>query len=102
MVIVEHTIPITIGSKPMPSVEPATSEITEARVPIIIELMAPTVFAFFHHTAHIYAGTKADPSTDVAKTTMSKTTGGSDLASTRAMTASIRWVLHEYNSVIGT
>src|SRR5699024_4799840 len=53
MVIEEQTIPMSIGSYPIPSVEPATSEITEAKVPTIIELMAPTVFAFFHHTAQI-------------------------------------------------
>src|SRR5699024_10899992 len=64
--------------------------ITEAKVPTIIELMAPTVLAFFHHTAQIYAGTKADPSTDVAKTTMSKTPGGSTIARANAMTASKR------------
>src|SRR5699024_6622906 len=95
MVIVEQTMPITIGSKPIPSVEPATSEITDAKVPTIIELMAPTVLAFFHHTAQIYAGTKADPSTDVAKTTMSKTPGGSTIARATAMTASKRIVARE-------
>src|SRR5699024_3580 len=88
MVIVEQTMPITIGSKPIPSVEPATSEIRQAKVPTIIELMAPTLLAIFHHAAQIYAGRKADRSPDVAKPSMSKTPGGTTTGSARAMTAS--------------
>src|SRR5699024_926899 len=95
IVIVEQAMPMTIGSNPIPSVEPVSSETTEAKVPTTIELIAPTVFAFFHHTAQIYAGTKADPRTDVAKTTTSKTPGGSVIASATAIAASRRIVMRD-------
>src|SRR5690625_3917397 len=95
MAMVEVVIPMTMGSNPMPSVEPASSAVTEATVPRIIELRAPAVLAFFHHTAEIYAGTKAEPNTEVANTTMSNTPGGSVIARIVATTARIMIVSRE-------
>src|SRR5690606_29337180 len=99
IVVVEHRIPITMGCNPVVADASASSQPTALTVPTTMDEMAPTVLAFFHHTAQTYAGTKALPSTVVENMTIAAIPGGLMAARRKPIMANVRTINRETHTI---